>query len=88
MCVDLFWTNNALSFQSTNTVSTGLSDFHKLVLTVLKTAIVQNKPQEIQHRNYKYFDSGKFYRDLKKEFPLEYVDSCIKFDDIFFESFK
>ena len=27
--INLFLTNNALSFQSTKTVSTGLSDFHK-----------------------------------------------------------
>ena len=31
--IDLFLTNNALSFQSTKTVSTGLSDFHKLILS-------------------------------------------------------
>ena len=65
------------------TVSTGLSDFHKLVLTVLKTSIVKNKPREIQSGNYKYFGSGKFNRDLKEEFLREYVDSCSKFDDKF-----
>ena len=43
-CIDLFLTNNALSFQHTETVTTGLSDFHKLVLAVLKTAISKNKP--------------------------------------------
>ena len=51
-CKDLFLTNNALSFQSTKTVSTGLSDFHKLVLTVSRTSIVKNKTREIQYRNY------------------------------------
>ena len=81
--VYLFLTNNALSFQSTKTVSTGLSDFHKLVLTVLKTTIVKNKPREIQYRNYKYFYSGKFDRDLKEEFSREYVDSRRKSDDLF-----
>ena len=82
-CIDLFLTNNALSFQNTKTVSTGLSDFHKLVLTALKTSIVKNNPQEIQYRDYKYFDSRKFNRDLKEEFSREYVDSCSKCDEIF-----
>ena len=41
-CIDLFLRNNALSYQSTKTVSTGLSDFHELVLTVLETSIVKN----------------------------------------------
>ena len=61
-CVDWFLTNNALSFQSTETVSTGLPGFHKLVPTILKTSIVKNKPRETQYRNYKYFDSKKFNR--------------------------
>ena len=76
-------TNNALSFQSSKTVSTGLSDFHKFVLTVLKTSIVKNKPREMHYRSYKYFGSRKFNRDLKNEFSLEYVDSCSQFDEIF-----
>ena len=67
-CKDLFLTNNALSFQSTKTVSTGLLDIHTKVLTILKTSIVKNKPREIQYRNYKYFDSRTFNRDLKEEF--------------------
>ena len=83
-CIDLNLTNNALSFQSTKIVSTGLSEFHKLVLTVLKTSIVKNKLREIQYRNCKYFDSRKFNRDLKEEFSREYVDSCSKFDEILF----
>ena len=72
--IDLFLISNALSFQSNKTVSTGLSDFHKLLLTVLKTSIVKNKLREIQYRNYRYFDSRKFNRDLNKEFLREYVD--------------
>ena len=42
-CIDLLLTNKALSFQSTKTLSTGLSDFHRLVRTVWKTGIVKNK---------------------------------------------
>ena len=74
---------NALSFQSTKTVSYGLSGFHKLVLTVLKTSIAKTKPREIQYRKYKYFDSRKLKGDLKEEFSREYVDLCSKFDEIF-----
>ena len=74
-----------IPFQSPKTVSTVLSDFHKLVLTVLKTNIVENKPRKIEYRNYKYFDSRKFNRDMKEEFSSEYVNSCSKFDEIFFK---
>ena len=48
-CIDLFLTNNALSFQHTEIVSTGLSDFHKLVLTVLKNYLEkQTKGNSLQ----------------------------------------
>ena len=46
-CIDLILTNNAMDFQNTKTVFTGLSDFHKLVLKVLKTSITKSKPQKI-----------------------------------------
>ena len=67
-CIDLFLTNSALSFQHTETVSTGLSDFHELVLTALKTTISKSKPRQIHYRNYKKFDSLKFNVDLKNAF--------------------
>ena len=84
-CMNLFFKKNAFSFQSTKTVSSGLSDFHKLVLTVLKTSSVKNQPRKIQYRNYKYFHSRKFSRDLKEEFSCKYVTSSSKFDEIFLE---
>ena len=33
-CIDLFITNSYLSFQNTTSVTTGLSDFHKMTVTV------------------------------------------------------
>ena len=56
-CTDLILTNNATAFQNTTAVFTGLSDFHKLVLTGLKTSITKSKPQKITYRDYKNFDS-------------------------------
>ena len=51
--IDLFLTNDFLTFQNTTTTFTGLSDCHKLVLTVLKTTFPKNKPKELFYRNYK-----------------------------------
>ena len=36
LCIDLFLTNTIRSFQETQVFETRLSDFHKLVVTVLK----------------------------------------------------
>ena len=55
-CIDLFLTNSNLSFQHTETVSTGLSDFHMLVVTVLKTCFSKKKPRELEYRDYKNFN--------------------------------
>ena len=82
-CIDLFSTHNSPLFQNTKIVSTGLSDFRKLVVTVLKTSIVKSKPREMQSRNYNFFNSRKFNRDLTEEFPHKFVDSCNKLDEIF-----
>ena len=35
-CVDLFLTNRPESFQNSTVIETGLSDFHKMSVTVMK----------------------------------------------------
>ena len=49
-CIDLFITNSYQSFQKTTTVSTGLSDFHKMAVTILKTTFPRAKPRIITYR--------------------------------------
>ena len=46
-CIDISLTNNVHAFQQTITIGTGLSDCHKLVLTVLKTTVPRSQPKEI-----------------------------------------
>ena len=38
-CIDLFLTNSPYSFQNSGVVETGLSDFHKMIVTVMKTPL-------------------------------------------------
>ena len=61
-CIDLFITNSHLSFQNTTAVSNGLSDFHEMVITVMK-----DSPIERHYRDYKYFDRSKFKNNLNKK---------------------
>ena len=76
-------TNNSLAFQNTTTTYTGLSDCHKLVLTVLKTTFSKNKPKELFYRDYKKFNFPNFNDELKTIFPRNTVESCYQFDQIF-----
>ena len=78
-CIDLFLSNSA----HTLTLSCELSDFHKLVTTLLKTTFYKNKPREIVYRNYKYFNSHNFNDELKFVFSKENIDSCSKFNQTF-----
>ena len=76
-------TNDSLAFQNTATTFTGLSDCHKLVLTVLKTTFSKNKPKELFYRDYKKFNFSDFNDELKTIFSRNTVGSCHQSDQIF-----
>ena len=59
-CIDLFITNSPLSFQNTIAVSNGLSNFQKMVITVMKMTFKKHSPTERHYSDYKYFDQTKF----------------------------
>ena len=44
-CIDLILTNYPLSFQNSCVIETGLSDFHKMVRTVMKTTYRKLEPK-------------------------------------------
>ena len=63
-CIDLFLTNTMRGFQETQVFETGLSDFHKLVVTVLKSTFPKSLPKMITYRSYKNFSNDLFGDDL------------------------
>ena len=65
--MDLFLTNCPRCFQDTSTIETRISDFHKLVVTMLKIFYKKQKPKIIQCRNYKTFNEQLFKIELDKE---------------------
>ena len=81
-CIDLFLTNFPSSFQNTCTVTTGLSDFHKMVITMTKMTFHKNPPKEIYYRDYKKLDQNLFREELAEK--LYGCDSCYDtFEEIF-----
>ena len=54
--IDLLLTNSAKSFESSCTIETGFSDFHKLVVAVLNEKHERIPPKVIQYRDYEKFD--------------------------------
>ena len=60
-CIDLYLTNCPKSFESTLTIETGISDFHKLIVIVLKVKHEKVPPKIMQYRGYKNFDSTRVF---------------------------
>ena len=65
-CIDLFLTNSLQSYQNTATISTGLSDFHKMIVTVHKSTFRKSNPKVIQYRCFRNFDNIVFRSELRK----------------------
>ena len=59
-CIDLILTNRKRSFQNTETVHTGLSDFHAMIVTALKGGYKKKGPKIIRYRNYAKFCAEEF----------------------------
>ena len=68
--------NSPRSFFNAETYFTGLSDCHKLVLSVFKTTFSKTGPKEMMYRDYKNFDQDIFSQlctSLSSETVLDYV---------------
>ena len=63
-CIDLLLTNFPKSFLKSQTLETGLSDFHKLTLTVPKIHYKKQKPLAVTYRDYKNFSNETFRTEL------------------------
>ena len=61
----LIITTRPKSFQNSVTVETGLSDFHKMTLTVMKVFYKKQKTNIVTYRNYKHFSNEAFMFDVK-----------------------
>ena len=63
---DVIMTNKKRSFNNNCTVATGISDYHSMVLTIMRANYEKLKPITIQYCSYKNFDEDKFIQDLQK----------------------
>ena len=53
--MDLILTNCRRSFQNICALKTGLSDFHKMIATVMKKTFRKLEPKVTECPNYRYF---------------------------------
>ena len=62
--LDVMLTNRPKYFQKTIVCETGLSDCHKLVTTIFRSAFIKLPPKIITYRSYKTFDKQNFVHEL------------------------
>ena len=78
--IDLIITNRPKSFQESEVIETGSSDFHKMSLMVMKVFYNKQKPKIIQYRKYKGFSNEAFMHELES--------ALARFSQISFGTFK
>ena len=65
-CIDLIMTNRSRRFQNSRVIETGLSDFNKMTVTVLRSHLSKLGPQIIIYGYYKNFCNEKFQSQVNK----------------------
>ena len=66
------------------TVETGLSDFHKMTLTVMKVFYKKQKTNIVAYRNYEHFSNEAFMLDVKNSI----IQMTSENNDLEFDRFK
>ena len=89
-CIDLILTNCVGYFQNSCVIEAGLSDFHKMIVTVMKTSYSKIEPRVINYRDYKSFSDngfresllenvkGKLSRNSDQSLFYKYLQYCVR----------
>ena len=76
--IDMILTNRIDNFEKSTNLETGLSDHHKMIITVMKCKFKKNDPKIIYFRCYKDFDENLFRNELKN--ALRETDKELNYD--------
>ena len=60
-------TNRQRSFHNISLIETGLSNCHKMIVSVFRAFFKRLPAKVIEYRNYKTFDHNQFLRNLDRE---------------------
>lgn len=63
LCIVLFLTKK-LTFRTSIVIETELSDFHKMVVTIMKMSFPKMKLKVMRYRNYRTFNNDAFVNSL------------------------
>ena len=87
--IDVMLTNKPRSFHHTSLIETGLSDCHKLMLSLFKAFFKQIPVKTIEYRNYNKFSPEAFLQKLDQELNKGIIyNSHDKQYDLFSDIFR
>ena len=72
-CIDLILTNKSRSFHSFHIIETGISDFHKMTVSVMEIYFTKQKSNIIYYRDYKNFSNDQFRADFLNELTKGHI---------------
>ena len=70
-CIDWILKNKPHSSKNTYVIDTGLSDFHKMIVAVIKMHFPKIKPQVVSYRKYEDFYKETFLDSLRDELNVQ-----------------
>ena len=82
-CIDLMLTNQEKYFQNSLTIESGLSDFHKMIVTVFKATFKKRAPTLIKYRNYSQFNDDFFRSNLASALLLNLDLRSISYEEFY-----
>ena len=83
-CIDLILTNRPKTFQTTCVIETGLSDFHRLTVSVLKMHFRKLSPRIISFRDFSNYHNVNFINSLTEVlFEGENTESFVTITIVF-----
>ena len=77
-CIDLLLANFPKYFQNSCLIETGLSDFHKMVLTVIKANFRKLEPKIMIYPNYRYLSNDRFRQKMTSELSKVVLENSDK----------
>ena len=85
-CIDLILTSKPKSFESTCVIETGLSDFQRMIVSVLKMRFQKLPPRVMSYRDFSNYDNANFINSLNEVlYENENTDSFLKNPDYFYK---
>ena len=72
--------NKPRSFKHSCVIETGLSDFHRKTVTVMKPTFEKLQPRVVNYRDYKYLKNCRFRVDLLSELSKANIEKTMKQD--------